>query len=231
MNDLKVRRLTAASGLAIVVLSLAIFPTYLVPGLAPRFQDTAKYIDYWTRINGIVLTRVFLDIVLCACLVVFAAGFRHLIRQARSEYEWVGTLAFGAGLVGAAVTLVAASLEGGSALDTVGGLADPTAIRALNEGTILIYQSIGCMLIALFVAVEGYATLGTGVLPKWTAWVAYTVAILNLVAVPLGFSITAAAILAVGVIATFPWVIWILIVSILMLRNREVKAGASAYRG
>ena len=163
MSDLKVRLVTGASGLAIVALNWAMFPLYLVPGPAPQFQDTAKYIDYWTSINGLVLTRVFLDIVLCACFVVFAVGFRHLIRQALSDYEWVGTLAFGAGLALSTVTLVAASLEGGAALDTVGGLADPTAIRALNEGTILIYQSIGCILIALFAAAAGYATLGTGV--------------------------------------------------------------------
>jgi hypothetical protein len=188
MNDLKVRRLTGAFGLAIVALNWAMFPLYLIPGQAPQFQDTAKFIDYWTSSNSIVLTRVFLDLLECACLLVFAAGLRHLIRQARAEYEWVGTLAFGAGLVLSTVTLVAASLEGGQALDAVGGLADPTAIRALGEGYILIYQSIGCILIALFSAAVGYATLGTGVLPKWTGWMAYAAAVLNLVVVPLGLS-------------------------------------------
>ncbi len=213
MNDLNVRRLTAAFGLAIVALNWAMFPLYFLGG------------------NGIVLTRVFLDILECTCLLVFAAGFRHLIRQARSDYEWVGTLAFGAGLVLSAVTLVAASLEGGSALDTVGGKADPTVVRALTEGAILIYLSIGCILIALFSAAAGYATLGTGVLPKWTGWVAYAAAILNLVAVPLGFSTAAAAILAVAVIADFPLQIWVLIVSIWMIRKREATAPTLAYGG
>ena len=124
------------------------------------------FIAYWTSINGLILTRVLLDILECACVLVFAAGLRHLIRQAQSEYEWVGTLAFGAGLALSTVTLVAASLEGGQALDTAGGFADPTAIRALGEGYLLIYQSIGCILIALFSAAAGYATLGTGVLPR-----------------------------------------------------------------
>jgi hypothetical protein len=231
MNDLKVRLLTGASGLAIVALNWAMFPLYIVGGPEPQFQDTAKYIDYWTRINGLVLTRVLLDIVLCACLLVFAVGFRHLIRQARSDYEWVGTLAFGACLALSTVTLVAASLEGGAALDTVSGLADPTAIRTLNEGTIIIYQSIGCILLALFSAAAGYATLGTGVLPKWTGWVAYTSAILNLVAVPLGLSIALAAVWAVAIIADFPLQIWLLIVSILMIHKREVVAPTPAYGG
>lgn len=154
-------------------------------------------------------------------MLVFAAGLRHLIRQARAEYEWVGTLAFGTAIALSTVTLVAASLEGGQALDTVNGLADPSAIRTLGDGYILIYQSIGCVLIALFSAAMGYATMGTGVLPRWTGWIAYTTAILNLVAVPIGLSIAPIAILTVAVIADFPLQIWLLIVSIVMIRKRE----------
>jgi hypothetical protein len=224
MSDLSVRRLTGAFGLAIVALNWAMFPLYVVPGSAPQFQDTARFITYWNSISGLVLTRVLLDLFECACLLVFAAGLRHLIRQARSEYEWVGTLAFGAAIALSTVTLVAASLEGGQALDTVNGLADPSAIRALGDGYILIYQSIGCLLIALFSAAAGYATLGTGVLPKWTGWLAYAAAILNLVAVPIGLSIAPVAILTVAVIADFPLQIWLLIVSIVMLRKKEVVA-------
>ena len=230
MSDLSVRRLTAIFGLAIVALNWAMFPLYMVSGQAPQFQDTARFVAYWTSINGLILTRVLLDIFECACLLVFAAGLRHLIRQARSEYEWIGTLAFGAAVALSTVTLVAASLEGGQALDTANGLADPSAIRALGDGYILIYQSIGCILIALFSAAAGYATLGTGVLPRWTGWIAYVAAILNLVAVPIGLSIAPFAVLTVAVIADFPLQIWLLIVSIVMLQKKEaVPAQTPAY--
>ena len=90
---------------------------------------------------------------------------------------------------------------------------------------------IGCILIALFSAAAGYATLGTGVLPKWTGWMAYAAAVLNLVAVPLGLSIAPAAVLTVAVIADFPLQIWLLIVSILMIRKREAVALSPAYGG
>jgi len=53
MNDLKVRPLTATFGQAIVVLNWVMFPLYLVPGPAPQFQDTARFIAYWTSINGL----------------------------------------------------------------------------------------------------------------------------------------------------------------------------------
>ncbi len=90
------------------------------------------------------------------------------------------------------------------------------------KGTI--YQSIGCILIALFSAAAGYATLGTGLLPKWTGWVAYAAAVLNFVAVPIGLSIAPVAVLTVAIIADFPLQIWLLIVSILMIRKREANA-------
>jgi hypothetical protein len=231
MSDLSVQRLTGWFGLAIVALNWAMFPLYMVSGQAPLFQDTNRFIAYWNSINGLILTRVLLDIFECACLLVFAAGLRHLIRQARSEYEWIGTLAFGAALALSTVTLVAASLEGGQALDTVNGLADPSAIRALGDGYILIYQSIGCILIALFSAAMGYATLGTRMLPRWTGWVAYVAAILNLVAVPIGLSIAPIAILTVAVIADFPLQIWLLIVSIMMICRWETAAARAPVYG
>jgi len=186
------------------------FPLYIVGGPVPAYTDTARYTDYWTRINGLVLTRVLLDILL-----------RHVIRQARQEYELVGAVVFAAGLALSTVTLVAASLEGGAALDTLQGAADATAIRTLNEGTILIYQSIGGILLALFAAAAGYAILGTGVLPSWTCWLAYVAAGLNVVAVSIGLSIAPAAVLAVAIIADFPLQIWLLIVGILLIRTHK----------
>jgi hypothetical protein len=231
MSDLSVRRLTGWFGLAIVALNWAMFPLYLIPGPAPLFQDTAGYIAYWNSINGLVMLRVLLDIIECACLLVFAAGLRHLIRQARSDYEWIGTLAFGAALALGTVTLVAASLEGGAALDATSGPADPSAIRALSEGYILIYQSIGCILIALFSAAAGYATMGIGVLPRWTGWLAYAAAILNLVAVPIGLSIAPIAVLTVAVIADFPLQIWFLIVSIVLIRKPEIMQARTPVYG
>jgi hypothetical protein len=70
-----------------------------------------------------------------ASLMVFFAGFRHLIMKTRAEYEWVGTLALVAGAVWWAVSLVANGLEGGAVLHTLGRNTDPSVVRALQEGT------------------------------------------------------------------------------------------------
>jgi hypothetical protein len=128
---------------------------------------------------------VLLDMGLYVCLTVFFAGFRHLILKARPAYEWVPTLTFGAGLVWGAVTLVANSLEGGAALDTLGGKADPTTVRAMVEGALLNYKgSIAFAVTGVFMAAAGFATLTTDALPRGTGWVACTSTILCVLAIP-----------------------------------------------
>jgi hypothetical protein len=73
-------------------------------------------------------------------MMVFAAGFGQLTRRVREEYDWVGTLVFGAMAVWLGVSLVANGLKGGSALESLSGSADPSVSRALTMGYLLIYN-------------------------------------------------------------------------------------------
>lgn len=185
MNNSKVWRWTGAFGLACGILFLCELPLWILPGTGPLISDAVANAQHLANIRVIVLTRVLLDMGMFVGFTVFIAGFRHLVQQTRPAYEWVATLVFGAGLVWWAVSLVADSLEGAAALDTLGGMADPTAIRALVEGTLLIFNgSIAFAVTALFMAAVGYVTLATGALPKWTGWLACASAILCVVAIP-----------------------------------------------
>jgi uncharacterized BrkB/YihY/UPF0761 family membrane protein len=117
MNDLKVRRWTGAFGVAGFVVFLVALPLYFVgPQPAARLEDTVQFSDSMSRAITLILTRTTLaDPLIMACLLVFLAGFRHLIRQARPDYEWVGTLVFGAGLVVITLELAGDALAGGQA--------------------------------------------------------------------------------------------------------------------
>ena len=187
-----------------------------------EFRDLA-------RIHNVVFTRILLDIGLYVAAMVFASGFSHLIRRARPEYGWVATLVFGAIAVWIGVTLVANGLEGAAALDTLHGDADPSAVRALMEGTLLIYNgSIAFVITGLFLAAAGYATFATGVLPRWTGWVAYAGAALCAAAVPAmyGGPVDYTSFYNPGgwgpvIIANFPPAIWFVIASISMIRTRK----------
>jgi hypothetical protein len=237
MNDLKVRRWTGAFGVASIALILLAQPLYFVGGTAPRLADIVKLSEYVTRNNAIILTRSLADVLIVACFLAFLAGFRHLIRQARPDYEWASVLVFGAGLAFAMLTLVGDVLEAALALDTVGGQADPVVVRALWEASIPAFGAIGLIIMALFMASAGYAILATAALPRWIGWIACVGAILNLVAVP---AIYAGANVAgfytadrlISLISELPFLIWALVASVSMLVvKREAKAMTPAYGG
>ncbi|MGP0090393.1 MAG: hypothetical protein ACLPKB_10625 [Xanthobacteraceae bacterium] len=228
MNDLKMSHCTGAFGIASVVLWLSQFPLYMM-GNPPSVYDGAAFGQHLLSIKSIAFTRILLDQGVYVTMMVFAAGFRHLIRKARPDHEWVGTLVFGAALVWLAVTLVADGLEGGAVLDALSGKADSSAVRALIEGTLLIYNgSTAFVITGLFLASAGYATFATGVLPRWTGVVAYVGAALCVACVPAmyGGAVNYGGFYNAGgwgpaLIANFPPAIWFLIVSIVMIRKRE----------
>jgi hypothetical protein len=230
MNDLKVRRLTGAFGLAGFVVFLAATPLYFIgPSQPARTEDAAQLGDFLTSTGTQILTRTTIaDPIIIACFVVFLAGFRHLIRQARQDYEWVGTLVFGAGLIFVTLQLAADALQAGAALDA-SVKADPSVVRGLFEASYVLYGAIGLIMVALLMASAGYAILATGVLPRWAGWAAYASAVLNLAAAPSIFGGTdyTAFYSASGwvtYIGQLTFMIWFLIASVLMLRKREALA-------
>jgi len=220
---------------AAVVLWLSQFPLYMM-GSPPSVYDGAAFGQHLFSIKNVAFTRILLDQGAYVALMVFAAGFRHLIRRARPDHEWVGTLVFGAALVWMAVTLVADGLEGGAVLDALSAKADSSAVRALIEGTLLIYNgSTAFAMTAMFLAAAGYATLATGVLPKWTGLVAYIGAALCVACIPAmyGGAVNYRGFYNAGgwgpvIIANFPPAIWFLVASISMIRMREAVMSSSA---
>jgi hypothetical protein len=236
MTDANVSRLTGWCGLATVALWLGQFPLWTMIGSVPPVYDGEAFAEHLLSIKNVAFTRILMDQCLFITMMVFAAGFRHLIRQARAELEWVGTLAFGTMVVWLATTLVADGLEGGAVLDTLGGSADPSVVRALVQGTLLIYNgSIVFTFTGLFMAAAGYATCASGVLPRWTGWLAYVAAVLCAACVPAmyGGPVDYSGFYNAGgwgpaLIANFPPLIWFLVVSVLMVRTREALVAPGA---
>jgi hypothetical protein len=227
-------RVTGFAGIACVVLSWAQFPLWMV-GSPPSVYDGAAFARHLLSIRGVVFTRVLMDLGIYASMMVFAVGFRQLVKQARESAEWLGTLTFGAAIVWLSVTLVADGLEAGAALDAVSGAPDPSAVRALVLGTMLIYNgSTAFAVTAMFLASAGYATFASDVLPRWTGWAAYLSAALCVACVPavyFGPVDTSGFYNAGGwgaaIIANFPPLAWFLCVGIVMLRRANAGADDS----
>lgn len=218
MNDVGVRRATGIFGVMVAAITLVELPLYFVYSGAPPASN--------------VLTRILLNLFLLAFLMVFLAGFRHLIRRADPEYEWVGTLAFGAGLVYVAITLASDSLQAGAVLGATSGPIAPTITGPLAEGQFLMYGSIGRLMTAVFLVAAGFAVLRTEVLPRWTGWTAYAFALVNLAFVPSMYFGTDPARFysAVGwgttAIAASLMTYWVLAASIILIvKNRRARSG------
>jgi hypothetical protein len=222
-----VRLWTGFAATALAALLLAEFIVRAAEGPRPPLSDGPALAEFMTRTATQTLVIIMIDTMLMACVIVFLAGFRQLITQSDRDLQWIADLAFGAGLVFVGVTLVGDSMQAGTALDTVGNVADTSALRALTEGHMLMFGSIGCVLIAVVAAASGFVTFASGALPRWTAWIAYAVALLNLAAVPTMFggtsdrSFVSAGGPGVAAFATFPWLVWVIAVGIVTIRSRR----------
>ena len=228
MTNARMRRFTGICALATILLWLCTFPLYMFGPLGSVY-DGATLTGEFFRIRNVVFTRILLGMGIYVTLLVFAVGLRDLIRRADAEYEWAGTLCLAAMAVWVGVTLVANGLEGGAALEALMGRGDPSVARALTMGYLLIYNgSIAFIMTALFMAAAGYATLATGILPRWTGWLAYAASVLCLVCIPARYvgpvdptRFYNAGGWGAAIIANFPPLIWFLSVGILLVRKHQ----------
>jgi hypothetical protein len=235
MSDLKIYRIAGVCSLASIAAFFIEFPFYLVRGSFPPVSNAVWQIEFAARNATNIMTCILLDLVILTLIMVFAAGFRHLIRQADPRHEWLATLFFGVVLVYVILTLVADSLQGATAIDALTPPANGIVIRAMFESMLLMYGSIALWLMALFMALAGYATLATGALPKWSGWVAYLCALTCLAFVPsmfvhhvdlLGFY-NPAGLGPEAFASGFPLATWMVVAGILMLRKRGPIAQAT----
>lgn len=227
MNVSGLRKMSGVSALGAVAIWLAIFPLYTLGDPAVSLFDGQAIAQDLYRIQTVVLTRILLGLILYVPLMLFAVGFRELVRRADANCEWLGTLSFGAMAVWVGVTLVANGLEGGAVLDSQSGHGDPSVARSLTMGYLLIYNSsIAFIMTAFYMGTAAFATFSTGILPRWTGWLAWTSVVLCVLAIPSMYSGPAdpagfynAAGWGPALIANFPPLLWFLSVGIILVRK------------
>jgi len=227
MNDRGIYRIAGICSLAAIAVFFIEFPFYLVRGDFPSVAESFKLPDYVTRNATNIMTCVLFDLVILTLFMFFAAGFRHLVRQADHRHEWLATLFFAVGLVYVTLTLIADSLQAATVVDALNVPADSTAIRTMMESMYLMYGAVALWLMGILMAIAGYATLATGALPAWSGWVGYLCALACFVFVPTMFVrhvdangfYNPAGWGAVGIAAGFPLATWMIVLGILMIRK------------
>ena len=221
-----VHRWTAIAAFTVGGLLIVEFVVRFAMGPRPPLDAGPELAAFARHTHIGTLIKILVDTLMMAFLIVFLGGFRQIVTKDRGDLQWIADLAFGAGLVFVGVTLVGDSLEAGGALDTVGSTPDGVAIRALTEGYLVMFGPMTCVLLALVSAASGHVILASRALPKWTGRLAYVVAALNLVAVPSIFGGTDANRFysvggwGVAAFATFPWLVWVMAIGIVTVRER-----------
>lgn len=233
MNDLKIYRWTGACALAAIALFFIEFPFYFVRVVPfSSMAESYKFPEYAFRNATNIMACAMLDLFILGFFMIFSAGLRHLIRQANSQQEWLGTLFFGIGLVYVTLTLVADSLQAAQVVDAITIPGDPTVIRTLMESIFLMYGSVALFLMAFLMAVSSYATVAGNALPKWSGWVGYLCALACFAFVPSMFVrhidmwgfYNPAGLGPTAFASGFPLAIWMITVGILMIRKGKATA-------
>jgi hypothetical protein len=158
---------------------------------------------------------------------IFFTGFQHIIKCLNKKHGWLITLMYNTVCISIAVNFVAHSLEAGGVLNPGGVAIDATQDGILAQGNYLLYGSIGRLLAATFMTINGIITFKTKIFPMWTGWLALIIGIINAIFIPSMFFGTNAGDFysAIGwgnsalAASIFTW--WILIVGIILLRNME----------
>jgi type IV secretory pathway VirB2 component (pilin) len=161
------RKVTGTSALLTTALSLVMIPLYFVYSGPPP--------------AGNVLARDLITVVTATLFLVFVVGVRGLLGPSAGL---AGDVAAVAGVVYAAMTLVASSLEAGVALQFPDGSKDPTIDGPLANGMALLHGPIARVLIAVFLVALASGARRTGVLPPWTRAGSVLLAAVNIAFVP-----------------------------------------------
>lgn len=220
--------LTGIAGLAVSALILIEVGVRVSLGVRPALDGNAALAEFASRTSAQTIAITLVDTLMMAAVIVFLAGFRELITAAEGQLEWLTAIVLGAGFVFVGVTLVGDSLEAGGAFGALGATADPTTIRTLTDGYLLLFGPVSYVLVALIAATSAYVIFLSRAFPRWTGQLAGVVAVLNIVAVPTAFGGTDnRSFSSVGgwggaVFATFPWLVWVSATSILALRQRRI---------
>jgi hypothetical protein len=199
-------RTSATFGVLTVVVFLAAFPLG-VAGEPGATAPTAETVAYWTKHGGTETLLAILGAVSAAALVAFGAGLRGVLRGPDGGAGELAAIGF-AGIVIAAAAILTSAGVTFTVADTAGHVAPQVTqtLSALNADFFL-PVAIG---FALMLIGCGVAAIRAGLWPTWAGWLSVALGVA-------GFT-------PAGIVEYAATPIWILAVSVWLLRRRHVSS-------
>jgi hypothetical protein len=205
-------RLAALSGLVAValwVIGVVLEEVSNLPG-----EDPNEILSWFQDESNTILSGAFIFMLGSLFFLIFIGALRVRLVRAESESAFLSAIAFGAGLVVVAMTLLipGPNLAGALAEDDL----TPEAAQALTVVDDAFF--VGAELTAaLLLIATGLAILRYGALPRWVAWISFLFALWLLIP-PIGWA---------GLLVGVP--LWTIIVAVLLwMRSGDESAAARA---
>jgi hypothetical protein len=219
-------RLTAAAGIAFVALTIV---GLTLPGADPTPDvPLASVRAHFVENRTGVLAGVYLQNLGMLCFVLFAAGFGGLV-QRRGGDPW-GILArlMVAGAVGTAAITMVVNMAGSALAYRIAADGEAGAVQALFDFYLMV--PVSSMLCTLFMAAAAVGIVRSAVAPRWLGWVALPPALFLLVSAA-GLGDVRGPIYSAGYFGgLLPFILWMLVLSVVLLVRRETVAPATQGR-
>ncbi len=211
MGKLNVHYWTGVAGIGMCAFGMMEVPLYFIYNEPP---------PAWN-----IIIQMFINMLTCIGLIGFISGFRNMIIRFNPAYEGLGSFIFSIGVAYAILTYVADSIQVGAAwLSTtpIGFMLE----GARTEELLLIYGPIERLLTTVLLVACGLAIIMTRFIPIWMGLLACIVSVVHVVLAPTIFhrSESTDFFRANGwniPVAGGFFLIWVLVVSIFLLRNKR----------
>jgi hypothetical protein len=229
MDSKNIYRISGWLGILACIITFAEFPLWMVGGMVPVFSDSTAFATYVSHTGSLWITRTLMDFVIYNLLLVFLAGFRRMAIDHYKTLEWLAILFLSLSIVYITIQLIADCISGSMGLDTFNGKADPVVLRTMVEMTLLMFGSAGLIFIGTLLMIAAVLNHLSGMFKRWYTWVSVVVAILNYAFVPsMYFGTDPSRFYSTGgfgpaLMATFPFLTWIVITGILMIRKQPIS--------
>jgi hypothetical protein len=218
MNETRWERWAAASGFGMLLAAAAAVTLERGAGIEAS-APVEVTVELFVNNRELLLAQSLLFVVSTGFFVVFTSALRSLLSRAEGGTGVLATTAFGAGLVWAAISLVAQAIQVALAMAVVDDV--PTAVAGPMSDLMFAVLTIGNIPIAVMLIATAVVSLQTKALPAWLGWLSVGTAAAHLAA-------------AFGIVASSgPWspggsvsygayvlmVAWILATTIVMVRR------------
>jgi hypothetical protein len=224
VEDSKWERWSALGGILFVVL---IVVSGFMPGTPPKTSDSAAKIARFFGDNGDAIRwAAFVGAVGTIGLFWFLGGVWRILRRAEDGNPRLTVVAVSGAVFAAAMGAVGSILLSAVAIAGVGGSGGASSTKFFYVlGTNLgVATAIG---IAVFLGAFSAVILRTGVFPKVLGWLGALLALVAVVAAA-SVSSTRDELFNLGFVAFVGFALWVLVISIMMLRGAGAETETSA---